>query len=718
MMKNLIAVSIVFLAVSLVVPVGFAQIDLTIVPNHPYHQDGDPFSIVCEMENPGAARTVDFYFVMEIAGLYYFYPSFGQGLDGMSLTIPSTSGNVYTHAVIPEVILPDNLPAVSAILYAVCTEPGTFDLLSNLDIQSVHLQGSWDELPFPNIENTFYFMPGDSSIDFQSDQSLYNTFSYDIHTHFPLKGLYMRHGITLIDYVADAESESKAIQGAQRATAASLAVGFHVGITPHHLSGSLEALRQTDRRYNQWEPDGSFYNEQETDLAAITMSRYATELVDTRKNLIGISGEGFFDALQTYPQNTVFINGPIEVEMRRSGNEDPHYADYSPFAIREFCDWLRHSGMYQDAMGQFAGQGVPLDLISGHDFSNDASPGDGFNAYFGTNFTTWDLLYWDLVTYPDPLANSANAMPGPGQTGHTAGGFDAPRMVNDELVGGNVQFQEIWDGWRSDNTTGIQYGYGFRQSTVYNYVADTSKWFFDNGVPRKRNFTHQIPSDFLNNWIRNRGAASPFWTAINPYSCAGYTAYWETTQSETLFQLSHDYSPRWGIFEYHPDPETTQSQSYFLSSLEKIYQYRGQIVVPLYLYQSVNGNYKLIGTPFADAVRSFIDAKWPGTDSNRFDQPYFNSAWINYLPPDVQDVTFNNGTLTWSNTMWQDRPDLTWDRWGEFDHFNIYRGDASTFEPNPANFVMTTTGYAATGLAPGNYKVLAVSEIGVTSPVE
>jgi len=221
----------------------------------------------------------------------------------------------------------------------------------------------------------------------------------------------------------------------------------------------------------------------------------------------------------------------------------------------------------------------------------------------------------------------------------------------------------------------------------------------------------------LNNWIRNRGAASPFWTAINDFSCTGYTAYWETTLAETLFQLTYEFSPRWGIFEYHPDPYMTNNFEYFAQAMELLYANRCQILVPLELWQRADGTYPLIGTPFADAVNSFFDNHWPDSAHRRFDQPYFNTEWIDYLPPEVKNVTFNQGTLSWSNAMWENRPDLTWSTWGEFDHFEVFRGDDMQFIPNPGNMVQETKTYSLGGLQYGYYKVLAVSKLGVTSPI-
>src|SRR5207245_2195103 len=98
----------------------------------------------------------------------------------------------------------------------------------------------------------------------------------------------------------------------------------------------------------------------------------------------------------------VAVNGDGEVELSldRADSADPAktvYADYSPFAVAEFRDWIRAGGFY--AAGQsFAGQTYE----NAARYAGDSSPnadtnGDGhtFNGDFGTSFTTWDLKYRD-----------------------------------------------------------------------------------------------------------------------------------------------------------------------------------------------------------------------------------------------------------------------------------------------------------------------------------
>ncbi len=699
-----------------------ANCEVTLLINRPYHQDGDTLAVDVRIVNGDSSLSMDFYVCLEILGNFYFYPSFSAvDLDHRSFSM--TPMQEMLESVIPPVVLPDQLPSLTCTVYSVAFQPGTWNLVSNVAIDQIRLNSSWEDLPLPQYANTFYFMPGVDGLDATDPQSTYDQVASDLHSHFDTSGIYARTGVTILDGLGDDSAQSNAILAAQKADAASITIGYHSGVTCHHTFGAMDDLRQSDRRFNQWESDGTVYNTVHDDMATLTVSRYAAPVVATRKSKGNAYGRGFAEALAQYPDVVVCTNGPIEVELRRSYNDDPHYADYSPFAVMEFRDWLTHQGIYDDQSGEYAGEGFPMELIGNYDFSEDPSPDSSatvalnFNQVFGTNYTTWDLLYWDPIRFTDSLPMNAEPMPQPGQTGHTAGGFDPPRDSGGTLTGGNELFQKVWDGWRSDLIYEHRIGFGFRQAAVQNYVTDNSRWILEGGVSIDRNFTHQIPVDFIGNWIRERGSASPFWTAINPYSNAGYTAYFDTALRDDLFQVTRLLSPRWGIFEYHPDPFHTQEPGFYLDSLEALYSSRCQILVPIELYQDDDGNYKLIGSHFETAVNLFFASPWPGTDHRRFDQPYFNETWIDYLPPPVRNVAFSNGTLSWNMLIWESRPDISWADWGEFDHFAVYRGDSSDFTPDSSNRIATTQSSSMNGLVPGHYKVLAVTTGGLTSRI-
>ena len=108
-----------------------------------------------------------------------------------------------------------------------------------------------------------------------------------------------------------------------------------------------------------------------------------------------------------YPETLVGIGGDGEVEL---ASELPELADFSPFAIAEFRDWLRGEGLYA-TNGQFDGEAYSL----ADRYRNDAAPnvdsnddGHTLNGDFGTSFGSWDLRYfsWSLADgdAPDPHA--------------------------------------------------------------------------------------------------------------------------------------------------------------------------------------------------------------------------------------------------------------------------------------------------------------------------
>ncbi|MCD4655331.1 hypothetical protein K8T06_15530, partial [bacterium] len=514
-----------------------AEVDISLLLNQPYHSDGDTLALDVNVVNSDSQITVDLYVCLEIVGQFFFYPSFSSTeLDHKTYTFQP--GQSMTDIVIPPVILPDDLPDLTCMVYGIVFLFDFWDIVLNVVIETIRLGTVRKELPKPDLNSTFYFMPGVEGLDYRSSQATYDQVAQDIFTHFPRTGLYMRRGITILDPVSEPENQSKAVEAASKVQTTGLALGFHVGVTCHHTYGDLETVRLSDRRYNQWDSDGAaVFASGEYDLITVTHSRYAQPVVAVRRTRAEAHGAAFATALSEYPDTVVYLNGPIEVELRRANISDHHYSDYSPFAVKEFRDWLLHTGIYSDT-GEFSGQGVPLELIGNHDFSMDPSPdqsssrGMTFNDVFGTGFATWDLLYWDCDAFPSPLAQDADPKPQAGQTGHIAGGFDPPRDNNGVLVGGNEAFQNIWDGWRTNQNYDYQTGFGFRQSLVQHYVEDNSRWLLNSGVPFDRNFTHQIPVDFIGNWVRERSSASPFWTAINQYSNVGYTAYFETALQE------------------------------------------------------------------------------------------------------------------------------------------------------------------------------------------
>ena len=126
-------------------------------------------------------------------------------------------------------------------------------------------------------------------------------------------------------------------------------------------------------------------------------------------------------------------------------------ADYSPFTIAEFRDWLRQGGLY--APGQpFAGEAWEFssryagDAGPGSDTNGDGHTLNGdFLVPLGIQFGTWNLKYfdWSLGATPDGDTGRDSGFylqqprmvrdSGDGQSA----GFDAPEALNAVSLGGN-----------------------------------------------------------------------------------------------------------------------------------------------------------------------------------------------------------------------------------------------------------------------------------------
>ena len=239
--------------------------------------------------------------------------------------------------------------------------------------------------------------------------------------------------------------------------------------------------------------------------------------------------------IQEYPDTFGICAGDGEVELlsdrlnEATPYEDQIIADYSPFVILEFRDWIRNTGMYGPG-GAYEGQGR---AASGTRYSDPLTGLASFNADFDTSFASWDLEYfnWSL---DDPVDGDPGAIPqavftAPGWSplptsgpAFIAGGFDAPRSWNEYSP-------EFWQLWLT-----------FREWLVGNYVRDFTSWVMttENGagekVPRSRFYTYQIPADYLwetypgcpNPQRRLLTSASPAWTAdVNEVAGVGLTVF-------------------------------------------------------------------------------------------------------------------------------------------------------------------------------------------------
>ena len=272
----------------------------------------------------------------------------------------------------------------------------------------------------------------------------------------------------------------------------SLLSGFFHGMN----SLRAAAIRQ-DVRNAQWFADGWIAEPASAAGAAevpsgawITPSRNAKVLRARMEEGVRIVGSRLAARMRDYPETLLTISGDGEVELsfERSilGGEhyvaEPLYADYSPFMVEEFRDWIEHS--------RYEGDRSPS--------SDDNRDGHTFNRDFKTSFSTWRLRYFD-ASGPIPYSRyraTKEKLPSSGAD-FLAGGFDAPRVQRPG--------DAYWDLW-------VQ----FRSQVIANYVRDFASWITTSPasesrftVPASRFYSHQIPADFLFGQENNQRLKSP-----------------------------------------------------------------------------------------------------------------------------------------------------------------------------------------------------------------
>jgi hypothetical protein len=472
-----------------------------------------------------------------------------------------------------------------------------------------------------------------------------------------------------------------------------------------------------------------------------TFSRYARKV----RSHLEAKVSALFDYLEQQqranPGVLIIVSAPGESELNyRRLNSNPHlqnyFCDYSPFAVLEFRDWIKHEGLYADGE-RYAGEGYE----NGGSRYQGASGLSKFNADFGTAFTSWDLKYynWSLsdpvdtdytdTINPDPKIIPVsqyiyNGMKPVSGSNYKSGGFDPPRVMKD--IGTN-DFYDLW--------------HTFRELLVYHYVKDMVDTAKTSGFPVDQYFTHQIPGDYLFGTrpsdlpylnARYYSSASPLWTAdVYPDIGLGVTLY--DINFGTRFARTTRYgigaanamSDNWAALEYNPEviPETVSTT---LSSVQTLYNemvrlYNGDPhVISFFVWLGRNHNiYDFKGNNRETAAKKFFDAI---KDTAR--QPIGTV----FTPKKVENFTGGYSAttgvinLSWSSKIW---PSLTytWTDWGDFEEFVLYRGYTEDFTPDKSSEVLRQTGssHIDYGFNYGGmvyYKLAAVNSKGETGPIE
>lgn len=390
----------------------------------------------------------------------------------------------------------------------------------------------------------------------------------------------------------------------------------HITLTSgffHGMNGLRSAAIQQDVRNAQWfsdgwiaEPDSLKDPSVVPPSAWITPSRYARPLRARMEEGVRAIGSHLAEEMSKYPDTLLTVSGDGEVELNYertiAGGEhvtrnEPIYADYSPFMIEEFRDWLEHS--------RYEGDRSPA--------TDDNQDGHTFNRDFNTTFTTWRLRYFDSsgpIPYSSYLKMN-DKLPSSGPY-FLDGGFDAPRIPQAK--------SPFWNSWMT-----------FRKQAIANYVRDFASWITTSPaaetrftIPASHYYSHQIPADYLfgqKDGVRLKTSASPVETAfIGPLGSAGITLFnafdgrvHKETASNALFRQLAMSGTNWGVFEFNPSmPVGTATGpstdiAYYMGALRALYAYRPHVIVP-FAWTDIpfQKNLNIQNTTFEAALQQFV----------------------------------------------------------------------------------------------------------------
>jgi hypothetical protein len=622
------------------------------------------------------------------------------------------------------------------------------------------LPGISEELPLPTYANSLICSIEHNILDSEEVDYILSHFDFGLYA-WPS---FSRTAITVnFDWHSSLDEAPEGIQSFKDTVESMIAAAVEKNVRLHFVitSGLARGLsvyreaKEEDIRNCQWYNDNKLASDSQISAANTmdayvfgTLSRYARKV---RANLEAKARAvlAFFkQKMNQHPGVIIGISGWGEVEFsfHRINNNvslQEYFCDYSPFTILEFADWIRHQGLYADAAGKYKGEGY----TGGGTQYQGGSGLNQFNQDFGTDFSTWDLKYfnWSLEDdYDQNPEDSANGdpqripfssyvhgemMPSSGPA-YTAGGFDPPRTMAEP---GNA----FWDLWNL-----------FRETVVHHFLIDMAKWALEAGIPADNWYSHQIPGDYLfgtnpetpNKNARYYTSASPIWTAdILPYGSPGATIYdikfpdWFARTTTYGLQAASELHSNWAIMEY--DPETypygldvpESSAEFILEEYIKVYNHNAHLI-NFWRWWDGNKEHRIKGMNKEEALRQFIlrvRDKARKTDMDFvFDPPRVTRFSGQYMDGggsagrrarQAEFIRIEIERYIWLGHPWE------WKQWGDFSHFEIYRGDQPGFTADEAHLLATSTDYIYDDSTAQSgkfyfYKIRAVNSKGVAGP--
>lgn len=447
----------------------------------------------------------------------------------------------------------------------------------------------------------------------------------------------------------------------------------HHGWRPFLWNSPLDdqntAYKSTDRRMRMWNQENRVVTAEEKSVgngadADLTPSGYAREAWDGMLEMARRNARAYLEARKR-GERTWLLAGPNEFEYV-FWNPEAFSADYSPFAVAEFRDWLTHRGEFAPG-GRFAGQGRKGGEVFADDPSPAASRGGNpcFNAVFKTAFASWALLYWDLDQHPAALPLDTPGRPGPRERGHTVGGFDAPRQPGEPL----------WNRWQNRDPADP----GYRQWRIHASLVAMFRAIREEGVPREEIWSRQrgMHSHTVDYWKGKPNAVLANWCALTPDSSAGYNVY-NLRPAEVGPQMkaaaddARAAGALFGTLEWHPslDPAYVAPEQSYFDHLEAWWSHGARVVgCRQWLGQNKGaahgvaaGAMRIRGTGFDLAIKRFL--------ATRPDRPCGAPPDQTYVPPAPRGLAFADGTLTWTDLLW-DGESFSYGAWEGFKAFEV-----------------------------------------------